>query len=57
MGSATPHTWHVTSVKLSPQEHADLKRMAAAERRSLSSQVRHLIAEAAKEMDTEQEAA
>lgn len=54
MGTATskPAVWHVTSVKLSPEEHADLKRIAAAEKRSLSNQLRYLIQQAAREMDT-----
>lgn len=46
MGSATstprPNV-HVTSVRLTPDEHAALKRISAADRRSLSNEIRHLI--------------
>lgn len=60
MGSATSETrsaMHVTSVKLTTKEHADLKRIAAHERRSLSNQVRHMIALRAAELDAELKAA
>ena len=34
----------VTSLRLTPDEHAKLKRLAYHERRSLSNQLRHLLA-------------
>jgi predicted transcriptional regulator len=54
MGTAT--TSHVTSIRLAPDEHAALKRIAAADRRSLSNELRHLIAARAAELDAEERA-
>jgi hypothetical protein len=36
----------VTSLRLSPEEHEKLRRLAFVERRSLSNQLRHLLAQA-----------
>ena len=46
--TSTPRVF-VTSLKLSPEHHEMLKRIAAKENRSLSGQVRHLIERAAAE--------
>jgi hypothetical protein len=54
MGSSTsapePQSY-VTSVRLTTREHAALKRIAALDRRSLSNELRHLIAQRAAELE------
>jgi hypothetical protein len=44
------------SIKFAPGERAALQRVAAAEHRSLSAQVRHLAVKALKEVQTEEAA-
>ncbi|CAN5869456.1 hypothetical protein BH24ACT15_BH24ACT15_29880 [soil metagenome] len=39
-----PVIWHVTSVRLTPEEHAALKRIATENQRSVSGEIRYLIA-------------
>jgi predicted DNA-binding ribbon-helix-helix protein len=55
MGSATSPNDHVTSVRLTKDEHAALKRIAAADRRSFSNEIRHLIELRAAELDAAEE--
>ena len=52
MGSATSNgkTVHVTSVKFSAEEHAALKQIAEHDRRSLSNEIRWLVAQRAKDI-------
>jgi hypothetical protein len=45
------------SVKISPEERAELERVAAAEHRSLSAQLRHLAVKGLKEHTQEERAA
>lgn len=47
----------VTSVRLSRDEHAKLKRIAARDRRSLSNQIRHLIEQEAERQENGPKAA
>lgn len=65
MGSASTSnggSFHVTSVKFASDEHSDLKLIAAHDRRSLSNELRWLVARRAQELreaneiDTEQAA-
>lgn len=53
MGSSTsaPESQsYVTSVRLTPTEHATLKQIAELERRSLSNEIRYLIERRAEEL-------
>lgn len=48
---------HVTSMKLTADDHAALKRIAAADKRSLSNELRYLIARRDAELADEPKAA
>jgi hypothetical protein len=50
MGSTTPSTSFVTSVRLTPDEHATLKSIAEVDKRSLSNELRYLIERRAEEV-------
>lgn len=50
MGSATTPTSFVTSVRLTPDEHATLKSISEVDKRSLSNELRYLIERRAEEV-------
>jgi predicted DNA-binding protein len=59
MGSATSHSRQntkVTSIRFTPDEYEDLKRIAAADKRSLANEVRYLIACRLDELELERAA-